>query len=332
MNLPGITQVPVADLVVAPYLAAWSAAQPYDGHPPNEIGASKLGGCSRAVVYDIRSTPPSNPIDESGLYSTAFGTLAHRAIQEQIVEAPEAALEAAGWADVMIDVEDGWKLFVPVEGHSEPLVIASDADLNLTFSRETEDGVEVVDIKTMKPFGFLMKVGGANGGEPEGPERSHLLQVGMAMKAEIENGIPADEVHGRLVYLSTAELAGRDKIVTDDEFAGRTNRNAEFTFPWSAVADLVEYEVKRLSKIAEFERAGRVVPRTIPGVTPKGAVVVGFNEAKRRGLWQKWGEDAEGEPTILASGETWVCGYCPWRDVCMSEMENERGNLTEVED
>lgn len=292
MKLSDIKPTTAQQTRVGHLLAEWSAAQPYEGHPPGEIGASQLGGCARSIAYQLRSEPESDPITESGLHATAIGTLVHRALQEHVdVDGATA--------------EYPWQLHV-----TDGLLVASQADL--IFWDEDSRPDEVVDIKTAASYPFRLK-------RSEGPNRKDVLQVGLAMRAL---GAPT----GRVVYVAASELKGRDRITTvRDETDFRDNRVMEFLFTAEEIAPIVERELARLEKISEMVKSGADVPRAIDGVTPRGAVIVAYDDERRKGIWQLWAERAEKDgPVLVDTGSAWQCGYCPFVTTCMSE-------LTEVE-
>ena len=123
-------------------------------------------------------------------------------------------------------------------------------------------------------------------------------------------------------------MTGRDRIDTDGgEHDFRDNRYHEWVFEWADLEALTEGEVARLAKIRRYLDEGRDVPRTIPGTTPPGAVVV--DPAK--GVWQEWvrpeglgadvGLDGAAEPVMMDQGSTWRCRYCPWQTRCVSDVE-----------
>lgn len=324
MKLEGVFSVNPGDQVIAPMLASWSKHRPYDGHPPGEIGASQLGKCSRALVYQISSEPVTNPMTESGWHATGIGSLVHQAINEELDNYPPE-----GWVG---DHDLPWSLVVEVPD-SDPLLVKSEEDIGRWFREGSdEDGnlvEEVVDIKTMAQFGFISKV------TREGPDRGHLLQVGMAMKARVDRAAASGrevQVRGRLVYIVPNELKGTDRLTKDPgEYDYRENRYHEYVWSWEAIESLVQHELYRLVKVRTHMDEGKLVPRTIPGVT-QGGVIVGYHEGDRKGIWQRWARDQDGTPVLIKTGKTWHCGYCDWRDLCMAELETETNETNNTEE
>lgn len=336
MKLDGVRLVPTGEQVIAPLFAQWSDHRPYDGHPPGEIGASALGRCSRALVYQIRSDPKTNPMTESGHHATGIGSAVHGAINQELDDHPPE--DWVGGHDL------AWEMTIEVpvpEGEEpvEPLIVASEEDIGRWFREGVgDDGVqveEVVEIKTMALFGFVSKV------TREGPDRGHLIQAGMAMKARVERAAREGrevEVRGRLVYILPNELKGSDRIVKEPgTHDWRENRYAEFTFSWEAVSVHVLAEMDRLAKVRSYMDRGITVPRTIDGVTPRGATIVGtvVENHQIKGIWQhwEWVDQADGgkEPVLISNGKAWHCGYCDWRDRCMSELKTETEQADETE-
>ena len=313
MNLEGLETVATGDEVVAPLFPKWSADRYYpgEGRADNVIGASNLGKCSRAMAYRMAKVKVTDPMTESGHHSTGLGSAIHLAIQAKAKEELGRMVES---------VEGNWRLTIPVKGSETPIVVDSWSDLDLN-SPPGFDGIEVVDIKSMAPFGFKMKV------TKEGPDRGHILQIVLAMRAlRAEHGIPADKIRGRLVMISTAELKGRDRVETaPGAHDFRANRYREILiYDRDGVAAMADYEIARLARIRQRLDAGLDVPRTIPGVTPKGATIVDPG----RGVWQLYAVDNEPEPGVSAqpvlidSGSTWHCRYCGWVTRCAEDLNN----------
>lgn len=307
MNLEGLQTVATGDEVIAPLFARWSADRYHPDRPDGVIGASNLGKCSRAMAYRMLKTPATNPMTESGQHATGLGTAVHLGIQEQAPK--DGAIDGV----VEVQIEAPWSYTIPVEGSDVPVRIESEADLSISY---LDDAVEVVDIKTMAPFGFKMKC------TKEGPDRGAILQIVLAMRAlRAEHGLDEHAVRGRLVMISSAELKGYDRIDKQPgEYDFRANRYREILiYDRDEVAALADQEEARLAKIRRYIDAGDEgkIPRTIPGVTPKGATIVD----PLRGVWQLWTQGPESGSVLVDQGDTWHCRYCDWQDQCAADLE-----------
>ncbi len=287
--------------IVTPALPAWSKNRPYfgDDRADNEMGASGAGGCSRELGFRMSGVEKTDPMTESGFHSTGMGSLIHDAIQAELIVNPPS-----GYSKVRAELP----FRLPIPG--TPLEIYSQADLCFYVGKGVNAPIdEVCDIKSLAPFGLRMKV------TKEGPDRGHLLQNTMAMRA-----LGVDK--GRIAYLATAELKGRDRLVTEpgkDDFRG--NRYAEFTYTMDDMSDALDDELIRFARVWEItQQEGHPptrVPAAIPGAMPKGARIVD----PESGAWQLWVKRENGEPALMDSGSTWRCRYCDWQTACVAGVQ-----------
>lgn len=269
------------------------------------LRASWAGGCSRELGYRIMGVVPSDPPGLSAYWRMGLGTMVHEHLQGVLAAAfPGAEIER------IVD----WRENVGLPG-------ASHVDAYLVTRGEPFTTPEceaagrhigacpcvgglyrktVIEIKSVNGFKFKLMVGSR--GPAQGPTMGHLLQAAISARA-----LGADEV--TMIYLSLECLSQHeaDKIGTDE--TGKFL--AEWTYPMSALDEMVDREVARLGKVLELVDTDVLPPRHMPGEMPPGARV----QDPLSGAWT-----LERGGLVLEAGSLWKCSaYCEMRDRCVQD-------------
>lgn len=254
-------------------------------------------GCERQLWYLITGEEPSNPPGLASRYRMMTGQMGHDFLDEHM----GAALREYGWTvipELAVDLEP---IGIPGAASADFLLIDPDG-------RHT-----VVEAKTQGGFSYKLSAAGSgkmvrdpSGIVPQGPKFEHVVQGGMAAEAiSVEYGQAVDLV---ILYLSmevmSVDFANRFGIDEIGRFA------SEWMFTPDEYAPYVEHERQRVSRVI----AEPFVPAPVLNPddrTPAGAVVVDPNE----GWWVKTDEDG----MMVDRWKTWRCGYCDFKDRCLTD-------------
>lgn len=270
---------------------AWHRTWLLDEDRPTATGSllrgSEAASCAKAMSYNIRQRngegiAPSNPPTIADAYRFGVGTAIHDMFQAVVVDAfPGAEVEVVG----VYDQPD----------------LSLHADVMLTHN----DKRVLIELKSVNGFGFRSMTTGSRG-PAEGPRISAITQGALAAKA-----LGADEL---VIALLSLELLSPD--VAKRNNVGEVGRFcAEYTYLPDEFLPIADAELARMDEILRRTLAGEDVPRSIPGVTPKGARVVD----PEQGRWEL--RSPEGD-MILDSGSAWPCrGYCKWAGLCAADLK-----------
>lgn len=252
--------------------------------------ASDGAGCARAIAYKFlsRTIPDAmSETDPPGIadqWTFELGNTVHGMIQD--------VAEGLGFDNevrAVLKDEDGNDL------------VSTRGDMY----REA-DGT-VVEIKSKNGFGFK-KMATTFSGPPEGPQWGHVVQLALTVKALVEDDKTVDRA--ALLYLSLEKLSPSMARDFADSDIGRFAAQWQFTV--EEMLDVADQTLVWLHKIKTKLEAGEMPPRVIndPAV-PRQAVV----ENPASGGWVV--RDRQGE--ILRAGSYWLCNYCDWRTLCLSD-------------
>lgn len=269
--------------------------------PDARLRASWAGKCARDISRRLLGLPATNPPDLAAYWRMGLGSMVHEHLQPIIAKAyPGASIE---------HVTDWKELGIPGASHVDVYLVSDETAVMTKINPlGSEDLAEfrgkrtVIEIKTTGGFAYKLMVGAR--GPAQGPKSMALLQAALSARA-----LQADEVV--IIYLSMECLSQReaDKIGADEvgKFA------SEWTFPMSALNEMVDQEITRLGKILELVDAGEIAPRYMPGEMPSGARVTDPGT----GAWT-----LERGGNVLEAGQLWACAYCDSRDWCISQGQS----------
>ncbi len=284
------------------------------------------GKCARDIGYRLLEVEPTNPSDLAGEWRMGLGTMVHELLQEAVRRAfPGAEIEK------VVGAEHDEIMGLPTSGRTDLFIVQTDevigrrADELLPGEAWGDCEGErlavhpkrvAVEIKTINGFGFKMAVGAR--GVPEGPRTGALFQAALNGRAH-----GADEVVVLVLSLECLSDRELDSLVKKQGGAPDSWRKflAEWTYPMSALDEMVDRELKRLGKIVKMtddvmasmaaeEPLAPLPPRSIPLEMPARGRVTDPST----GAWQ-----TEIEGNVMDAGKTWMCGYCDYRDRCIAD-------------
>lgn len=238
--------------------------------------------CNRALWYALTDTPKSNPPDAASFWQFKLGHTVHDLVQEI---APDLFPDGDVEIEPAIDLRP-----IGVEGSAH-------ADMVMTYKGKRV----LVEMKSINGFGFK-RAATTFSGPPEGPRSGHVIQAGLAAWA-----YDCDAVC--LVYFSLENVSVRMAATYSDTPTGRFT--AEWHYTVEELKPMLETEVKRINGIMSARNADRPQPRALVdhGI-PEGALI----QDPESGMWTV----VEGR-AITNTGDTWMCGYCDYKDKCISD-------------
>lgn len=226
------------------------------------LRGSQAGACNRRVAFEALGTEMTNDLNTDTLVTFEIGKLYHERIQLALVERFGAATE------VMCSYKEQG---ISMSGHADAVY---------------HDGTRpvVVEIKSMKAFGFDLAVNGNRfDNHGPGPKKEHLMQAGIYALAP---QIKADAIHMIYVNKDTGELA--EWVIDLDE------ELIHFGTPTTTVRMMALNEITRLNDVAIDVTNGWLPERIVPG----------------------YGVVDHEPPTATSKNKPWMCRYCSWRDLC----------------
>ena len=240
--------------------------------------------CNRAMYYKMKGIEVSNPLSLADYWRFALGHTVHEMLQE-----------------IAADLFPGAEVEVVVDLNAAGIPGSAHADLVI----QHEGKKIVVEIKSTGGFKFKMAATSFKG-PAEGPSSGHVIQAGLTAEALGADGVI-------IAYLSlenvSANLAKAYSTGDEGRFA------AEWHYSTQELKPLLDTERTRVKNVlsAVNNPESRVPPRHIiePDI-PAGAEITEPDS----GLWVKV---VPGERAIEATGTTWHCGYCNFRDKCISD-------------
>lgn len=240
--------------------------------------------CNRALYYKLGGTEVSNPLGLADYWRFALGHTVHEMLQE-------IAAELFPGAEVEPNID------------LNPAGVPGSAHVDLIIQHEGKK--LVVEIKSTGGFKFKAAATSFRG-PAEGPSNGHVIQAGLSAEAVGADGVI-------IAYLSlenvSANLAKAYSTGDEGRFA------AEWHYSTEELKPLLDTERKRVKDVlsAVNNPDSRVVPRHIiePDI-PAGAEITD----PESGMWVKV---VPGERAVEATGDTWHCAYCNFRDLCIKD-------------
>lgn len=236
---------------------------------------SSAGACLKKIALR-RDGVDAEPMDDAGLHVTAIGTILHEAWQQSLARAGLGTIHF----EVPSTIED---------------LTSGSADAWLPETRHVLEAKTCGGTKYKKKAGYRSR--------PEGPDTSHLLQLGKNMM-----GLDADR--GTIVYLGTEVISGgaADKANIDE-----TSRfGVQYTFERSQLQPMVDEWLELLRFVRDHPTDE--VGRWVYGEMPKGARL-----DPNSGAWTLVDGDE-----VLDSGSIWggaLCNYyCDVVDACRAQF------------
>lgn len=296
---------------------AWSAMNDERYHQKSRTDVDRYirlgwgGKCARDIGYRLLDVEPTNPSDMAGEWRMGLGTMVHELLQEAVMRAfPGAEVEK------VVGAEHDEIMGLPTSGRTDLFIVtkAAPGELRKRIA---------VEIKTINGFGFKMAVGAR--GTPEGPRTGALFQAALNGRAH-----QADEVVVLVLSLECLSDRELESLVKKQGGTADPWRKflAEWTYPMSALDEMVDRELARLAKIvtmtdaaAEARKtaphlipAALLPPRSIPLEMPARGRVVDPGNGSKKGRWA-----VEVDGNVMDAGETWFCQYCDYRDRCVQD-------------
>lgn len=243
--------------------------------------------CDRQLQYGLDKTPKSNPPDLAGIYRMNIGTMVHEKFQQYMEEAM-----GGGWeSERVVDLN-----LVGIPGS-----MRVDGVQNVTI--DDDERVVPVELKTINGFGFKTHATNFKG-PPKGPRSGHELQLAYAVVA-------LDAPYGILGYLSLETISPSIFESMHLEHPAEAFA-AEWTVSRQFADLIVEREAKRIDRVLRFTKseAGPITRMLHDEEYPAGATVIDPS----RGAWV-----VKVDGQVTQTGKTWMCGYCDYRDQCVSD-------------
>lgn len=287
---PSRHQPPASDPVFAPMLAESWAAEYIDANEretavPCRIRHSKAGTCSRALSYGLLGIEVSEPLSIADHYRFNMGTMVHDLFQDVLLSLPDGA-----------EVETIGSFGEPNEYGR--VLSAGHGDATVT----TDNGRYHIELKTINGYGFQRSVGLK--GDAQGPRHSAKLQGAL-------NALAADADTLVIVYLSLDVIGA--KPAANAGLAPWQRFSAEWRYDRAEFEPWALGEIERFNEVVLLADQGLVAERFIPDTEiPDDARIT--NPAK--GTWT-----VEHEGRVFNAGETWHCGYCPFRAKCTEDAK-----------
>ena len=251
-----------------------------DAGPYRASFASKR--CNRALWYALKGEPKSNPPDAASEWQFKLGHIVHDLVQSI---APALFPDGDPVIEPAIDLR---VIGIPGSAH---------ADMIVTY----KDRRVLVEMKSINGFGYK-RAATTFSGPPEGPRSGHVIQAALAAKAA-----ECDAVC--LVYFSLENVSPRMASTYSDSPIGR------FTCEWHYTVEelepIIQTETARVNGIISALEADRPQPRhLVDHGIPEGAKITD----PESGLWTV----VDGR-SITDTGDTWMCGYCDYKDKCIAD-------------
>jgi hypothetical protein len=236
---------------------------------------------------------PSNPPSVADLFRMGLGTMVHDGLQPAIIAAfPGASIEVA--VDLRPEIDGSASVDVVVD---EPDRISE---------RTGKPWRTVVEIKSVGGYAFKMAATPERG-PAEGPRYGAKVQGALAaMKLDADELVVVDV---SLECISVG-MASKYKLPTEHH-----RFSAEWRYDRETIEHLATREHQRVAKVFALLEEGRLAPRAIddPEIPPAARIV---DPAHNAGYGQ-WTVTKDGD--IVATGTTWWCGYCWFRDRCVDD-------------
>lgn len=220
------------------YVEAHASIHEPDGH----LHPSALFGCDRKTVYEMRSTPETNPRDARSKRTLFVGTKWHEIVQAALLEgiAPRVAAELL--AEIRANVDECY-IEVPIE--VPELNIAGHADALVRIG----DQWELIEIKSISSMGFNYGI----------PKPEHIMQAATYMMGIRDHGATVTRIGLPLVISPLGDKLDRIRMVYVSKDDLRIHE--EFV-EWSAQR---EQEIRdRATTVAEYIADPLSLPPRMP--------------------------------------------------------------------
>lgn len=321
---------------------AWYEEWLKDGDKPHAVPgtrfrASDAGSCTRALAYKQAKEPFTNPPTIADAWSMGLGSLIHEELEAPLKRAfPSAEVEVKVDCRPMVDLSASIDVVVRIPRADLEAAAAGVGDLSLdahdmlALMDDDEDAfIELVELKTVGGYGYKMSIGAVRKSTPaEGPKLSAVLQVSLAGAAIGAHRVVTGSLGRETISKNVAKTFGLDDIdrfaaewtFTRDEFMPLAlGEAARLNWLSGYIDGLVEKAKEHSIKVDGFEMetpvALKVASKRVPRlIEVKPAKVVRITDPEK-GAWQQDGLDG----IILDAGDTWHCGYCWHRDLCLQD-------------
>lgn len=248
--------------------------------------------CDRSTYYTLSKTPKSNPHTLADRWRMGLGSTVHEMLQKiagDLFNSDDETDFANAESEVLVDLR--------------PAGFPGSAHLDFVFDYKGKKCA--VEIKSKNGFGFKMAATNFKG-PAEGPRYGDVLQGGIAAKAL---GCELFVV----CYLAMENISPQMASTFSDTEAGRFA--AEWHYTVEELEPFIEAERQRIEMLMQHVEAEELPKRILVDPTiPAGAEV--NNPTQGNGHWVVTEDDSN---TVLESGTTWFCGYCDFRDRCVSD-------------
>lgn len=217
-------------------------------------------------------------------------------------------------------VHDAMQGAMPDDDHEVRAVLVDDDGVDLVSCRADSVidlfengggppiGKAAVEMKSINGFGFKTTTTTFKG-PPEGPRFSHVVQLALTVKALNQAGEHGEITHGVLLYASLENLSPKTRDLVDTDISRFA---AQWTYTREELDVIADEVITRLLNIRRVVSEGDLAPRVLydPEI-PRGAKVV----EPLSGAWELRNRDDE----LVRYGNTWMCGYCDFRDQCLED-------------
>lgn len=240
--------------------------------------------CDRALHYNMAKVDKSNPPSIATYWVFQIGQMVHSLI-ERIAHRVFQHVES----EVPVDLR--------------PLGIPGSASVDLVIYDEDENVRANVENKSIGGYGYKMSVGSR--GDAKGPRWGAVVQGALANRA-----LNSPKLF--LAYFATEGMSPAEAKRHDVDELGRIA--ALWEYDAEECNEIVVAEAKRIRAVIDMANLGILPPRELhdPDVIPGGTV-----RDPSRGMWVV----ADGNGQVAATGSTWMCAYCDFRDLCIADGE-----------
>lgn len=275
-----------------------------DDNKPHAIDGTRFRGsmagyCTRRIAYYETGTPVTDPIDVASAWRMYLGTHVHELLQAAVHRVYRPDTEAHVQTEVVCD----YRTFgLDGSGHA-------DLVLDLPTDEPGDTHRIVVELKSVNGFGFKLATTTFRG-PPEGPKSGAVIQGAL-------NAAALDADHLVIANLSLENVSPQMAHLTDDVYA---RFGAEWTFDRDQITELALAEAERVGQVHQILDQSDGDPTAVPrmvtdtDVHPWAQITDPVGK-ENRGLWEL--RDSSGN--LRDAGDTWVCGYCPYREGCASD-------------
>lgn len=266
--------------------------------PELPLRASMMGmRCDRQLWYVLTGTPQSNPPGAASVWRMRMGTLIHREVENTMApnEFDETGKRHGWWAEDVVDLRPAG---YPGSAHGDMILY--------------DHGVSIAVGETKSIGGFAYKMCATNfKGVPEGPRWEHVLQAAIVAVATDTPLIVTLYISPESVSPDLAKSSGLDEY---GKFI------SEWQFPTADWMETVAFEVARQQHVLDLATPNEDGIAWMPTRQlhhpdiPSGSIVDNPANGHHVQIDAVTGK-------VKHSGKAWYCGYCSFRDQCLSDGE-----------